>query len=192
MSKKLFVCGNTGASTPWIEFTFNEIKKFIDFEKDNFTVIDKLVFDENDEVYLVGYKTSDIVQKVIKMRSNGTNAKLIENLCCDDSVQAHRKACDEMFFNSIDKNRNFRFVKDELLEIFKNAVYKKNDESVTLDEELYTISYQLDSIDMVELIDEIEDKFNVEITKTGLTKPCKISELNKILEGGYLSDKFNK
>lgn len=192
MSKKLFVCKNTGESTPWIDFTFNDIKKFIEFEKDNFEVIDELVFDENDDVYLVGYKTSEIVQKVIKMRANGINVNLIENLCCDDSVRAHRKACDEMFLNSIKKNRNFRFVKDELIEVFKNAVYKNRGEDVMIDEEKYTFSYSLDSLDMVELIDEIEDRFNVEITKIALTKPCKISNLNKILEGGYISDKFNK
>lgn len=191
MSKRLYIYNNSSKNTPWYKFTFHNIEKFITYEKDNYEVIDDICNCSNvDDVYIVGYKTSEIVDTIINMRKNGLKVHIIENLCCDDSLELHRSACDKLFLHGIPKNRNFKFLKNDIINLITKAISKKNGYDVVLNENTTLTRYGLDSLDMMELVDDIEETFNVEISTVSLTKPFSIKNIPILLESGFIGRKF--
>ena len=51
---------------------------------------------------------------------------------------------------------------------------------------------QLDSLDLLFLVDAVENEFNTSTTKVSFTKPIKIKDVYSILDNGFIGDKFNK
>lgn len=190
MKKKLYIRKNFGEQTDWGKSVCSQIEKFVEYEKDNYEVIDKLVFDENDEVYLIGYNTTEIVKSVIKMRENNIKAHLIENLCYADTIGEHHAACDLMYINEIDRNRKFEFLHEEIKNLFITNVSKYLGYKIEYNPDKFITDYHLDSLDIFSFIIDIEDVFNTLVTPVALTKPVQIKNLNHILEKGYTGNKF--
>lgn len=190
--KKIFIFDKYDKCTPWIKHTFDNIKKFIDYEKGNYELTDNLEDCKNSEVYVIGYKTSEIANLVIERQSNGDKIHIIENLCCDDSLKAHRSACDKLFLNGISRNRNFNFLNEEIKKVVSKIISDKNGYNTKIEDNASLIRYGLDSLDMIVIVDEIEDNFNVEISTISLTKPMRVSEMSKLLETGFIGRKFEK
>jgi acyl carrier protein len=81
---------------------------------------------------------------------------------------------------------------EEIKKVVSKIISDKNGYNTKIDDNASLIRYGLDSLDMIVIVDEIEDNFNVEISTISLTKPMRVSEMSKLLETGFIGRKFEK
>jgi acyl carrier protein len=192
MSKKLikFVKGDIKNINPdWLNIITKHIELFVQFY-DDCTLTDEL--DKTSEVLMVGYPTQYVRDEAIRLKKEGYDVKLIENLCCDIDAKTHLLVFDNLSEHGIFYWRTFEFLKEDIMKTVKETL-----ESVTRcpfvgRDEDYFNSLGYDSLDIMELIHVIEDKYNTYITPTRLTKFFKVRDFVQVLEDGKISNKFNK
>lgn len=189
--KRKLVIRKTTKSSDWIDYTFNHIERFVDFEKENYEVVDETEIVENDEVFFVGYDTTNIVKDVIFLNNKGINATIIENLCCDESTQKHKDACETLFLNDIIKIRSAKFLQNELKEFVKKSLDGITRQNIDVSDSNFLASINLDSIELFNLRADIEDEYNTHLETIAFTKPFKFGEIYKLLEKGFIANKFD-
>lgn len=191
--KKLcvFKTSNT-ARTPWIDYTFEQIEKFVKYEENNYEIVQLKDLKKGDTVYFCGYSTSKIVDFIIDIKKDGITGIIIENICCDDSVKLHKTAIEKLFINGFEKIRSMNFLKNEIKKVFLDFVSEnhKSDEKILGNTFLSDLNF--DSIDIMNLACEVEDKFNTELNQISYTKPIKVKDFVSLLESGQISSKFER
>lgn len=190
MAKRLVIFGTTKKSD-WISYVFSHIEKFKK-TLDSSYVIEKDIknLSINDEVILVGYSTSKIVETAIKLKSDGYKVKVIENLCCDDDVSNHLSVIDKLFFSKTPYERNFKFLCDEIISVVRKSLENSSGVPSNFTEDDYFNSLNYDSLDIVELVGNIEDKFNTHLPKSQFAKFIKVKDIVGAIESGKISNKF--
>lgn len=196
MSSKILVHINNDSNTineKWYRFVSNHIEMFKNFHKDEFEIVNDLSSISSDKkIVLIGCPTSYICSVADDLYEKGYNVEIIENLCCDTSVDKHLLSFDPLFEKGIRYKRSFKFVEDDLLQTIKTTLeestrlpFKGNDES-------YFNGLGYDSLDLMNLVDVIEEKYNTYITTVHLTKFFKVKDFVNVLESGKISEQFNK
>lgn len=178
--------------TPWIKDTFTQIERFVKFEGNEYERVTAAELDKCDEVFLVGYKTSQMVDVVIDLNKKGIKANIIENLCCDENVSNHRKALDKLFAEGIRKIRFMRYLQNDIQKFIKETIERVDGETCNIknDDIISTLDY--DSIVILNLSLEIEHEYNTIVSPIAFTKHYRVDEFYKILENGQIGNKFVK
>ena len=168
----------TGFITKWMDYTNSE-------------EVTEAISDE--ETILIGYPTSQIVEKAGELTNKGFKVKVIENLCYDSETSKHFEAIDKMFFDGIPYCRSFEFERDEIVKLVKESIERTTGKEFTLKLDDNFAQGHYDSIDVSELICDIEDEYITNINLSRFMKSFKVRDFYKMLETGKLaSNVINK
>ncbi len=177
-------------------------EKYIMFnKKDNDVVLyyekyeDVIFSDEklnNKQIVTFGYDLSSDIMNFMKIAKElKMNCCVIENLCCDVNVTSHRKAVDYLRINGYSVKRDYEFLRTEIDNVIRTSLEKSSGRPSNFDENTPMHYLGYDSLDITNLVFELEDYYNVYIEKGYFGKLWKYKEIPNILaKYGQLSDLY--
>lgn len=183
MNNKVIIFKGNSPKKKWQSKVNEFISKWMKYNEN----IEVQAANKDEEIILIGYPTTSIVSNAESMIKDGYKVKVIENLCYDDSVEKHFKAIDKMFFNNIRYCRSFEFVKDDVINIVKGSIERTTGKEFSLKSTDIFNMGRYDSIDLAELICDIEDEYMTTINMNRFNKVFTVDNFYKMLEAGSLA-----
>lgn len=195
MGKVFLIVKNTSTTKneKWVNQTNEWIQRFIDFNKEegDDVIADYKTLkakDKNKTIIIMGSDfQKDIVPIVENLTKKKFNCQVIENLCCDISVPSYIAAMDYLRFNGYVSHRDFKFLNEEIISFVKKTLEDISGDKSNFTHEEYMVNLKYDSLELVSLIVELEEKYNISLSPVCFAKKIQIKDIYKIFEENNIS-----
>lgn len=189
MSKTIYTIHDKNKKiSAWEIAVSSWIEKFVDVKKsEGFLIINDIKELTTKDVILVGNNLNgNILKTAKKLIKNGCNVNVITNLCSDVSYEKFNEGIANLIKLGVHMYRDFEFMKDEIEMTLRNSLELTSGRKSDFSSEVYFINLHYDSLDLMNLIGDIEDTYYTHVPKKAFGKIFKVKELYKVLECGYL------
>lgn len=191
MSKTYCIIQNKKLESTYGKTVYKWIDKFIENKDENDKVVTSISDVTTDDVIVVGNNLSgDVLKAVKKLVKSKKNVSVIENLCADVSYEAFRKGVEEINKLNVKIYRYFEFLNDEIDKVVRDSLKSSSGRDSNFSKEEYFINLKYDSLDLMNLVCDIEDNFYTKISKDVFGKLFKVKDIHNILNYGELT-KYN-
>lgn len=164
------------------------IEKFVAAKKsEDFLIINDIKELTTTDVILVGNNLNGKILKTAKkLIKKGCNVEVIENLCNDVSYEKFNEGITNLIQLGVHLRRDFEFLKDEIELTLRNSLEIISGRNSDFSSEVYFVNLHYDSLDLMNLIGDIEDTYYTHVPKNIFGKIFKVKEMYKVLECGHL------
>ena len=142
------------------------------------------------QIVLMGYDLSvDVKKSANLLKNEGYDVSIIENLCCDTSLNRHRNAVDFLRLNGYKVIRDYEFMREDIDNFIRSSLAASSGRESNFDENTPFHYLGYDSLDVVNLAADLEEEYNIYICASMFGKLWKYKDFPRIFaKHGQLSN----
>lgn len=191
MANLYIVCEEKSPIIGWKKQVDEWITKYLSDKKEDkvlkITQFTEISTNGYDKVFVIGSNLSGLVKQIVE---NNKEITVIENLCYDVSVDSHRDTIDYFRLNRVNIIRDFEFLREEIISFVKMSLSEMSGEEPPFSYDDVFLSLGYSSLEIMKLMVDIEEEYNVYLPKGIFGKLWRIKELPQIIGRGQLSNYY--